>query len=204
MRRHIPNLLTAFRMVAAPCVALVFVVLDRPAADLWAVSLFVAAAVTDWLDGKLARAWNVQSAFGTMLDPIADKTMTVIALTVLLGQHGLLPGLVMPAAIIITREIMVSGLREYLGDVKLPVTWLAKWKTGTQLVALTLLLAVAPVAAFDTPSSGEGPQDGAEALVMVLGQPLLWLAAALTAITGWDYSRKAVAYLRAGRQGTGS
>lgn len=184
-------------MIAAPCVALVFAVFGHPTADVLAFVLFVAAAVTDWVDGKLARAWGVQSAFGTMLDPIADKALAVIALAVLLGQHGLAGWLVVPAAVILTREIMVSGLREYLGDVKLPVTRLAKYKTAVQLAALTLLLAVAPVEAFDTQSSGEGPQDGAEVVVMFLGLPLLWIAAALTAISGWDYFAKAMPHLRA-------
>lgn len=199
MRTQIPNILTALRMAAAPGLLLAFALFDRPAADLWALGLFVAAAVTDWIDGRLARAWAVESAFGTMLDPIADKALALIALAVLLGQHGPAWWLSIPAAVILTREVMVSGLREYLGDVKLPVTRLAKWKTGAQLVALALMLAVAPVAAFDTQSSGEAAGDGAEVVVMFFGLPLLWLAAALTAATGWDYFARAMPHVRARR-----
>jgi cardiolipin synthase (CMP-forming) len=197
MRASIPNLLTGLRMAAAPALLLVFALFDRPTADLWALGLFVAAAATDWIDGRLARAWAVPSPFGTMLDPIADKAIALIALAVLLGQHGPVWWLAIPAAAILTREIMVSGLREYLGDVKLPVTRLAKWKTGAQLVALSLMLAVAPVAAFGTLSSGEAPGQGAENLLLYPGSALLWLAAALTAVTGWDYFAKAMPHLRA-------
>ena len=182
----IPNLLTIARTAAAPGVALAFALLPRPAADWVALLLFTAAALTDFLDGWLARKWNQTSGFGRMLDPIADKAMVVIALAVLMGLHGTGPALALPVAAILLRETLVAGLREYLGGAAvLSVTTLAKWKTTAQLVAIGLMLAPGPVASLGGP-------DGVVALA---GLALLWLAAALTVITGWDYCRKALPHL---------
>ena len=171
----VPNILTVLRLIAAPCVALVFAVLARPAADWVALVLFVGASATDWIDGYLARAWNQQTRFGTMLDPIADKAMVIIALAVVLGLSELDPWVLVPGTVILFREVFVSGLREFLGAQagQLKVTKLAKWKTTVQMVAITLLLLGLETA----------------------GIALLWLAAALTAATGWDYFRKALPYL---------
>lgn len=184
MEWTIPNILTVFRLAAAPAVALVFVAAPAPWAGWLALALFLAAAATDWLDGYLARAWNQQSAFGAMLDPIADKAMVIIALAVLFGRFGLTAWLVVPAAAILLREVAVSGLREYLGKMSLPVTRLAKWKTAVQMVALAALLAV--------------PTDGA---LMWAGAVLLWAAALLTVVTGADYFAKAWPHLRAREKG---
>ncbi|MBD3624120.1 MAG: CDP-diacylglycerol--glycerol-3-phosphate 3-phosphatidyltransferase, partial [Rhodobacteraceae bacterium] len=142
MLNTLPNVLTVVRLLAAPAFALVFVVLPRPVADWLALVLFVGAAATDYLDGWLARKWGQVSAFGRMLDPIADKAMVVIALAVLMGLSGLNPWVLIPAAMILFREVFVSGLREFLGaDAgKLAVTKLAKWKTTVQMVAIPLLL----------------------------------------------------------------
>ena len=171
----VPNILTVLRLLAAPCVALAFVVFDRPAADWVAAVLFVAASATDWVDGYLARAWNQQSRFGTMLDPIADKAMVIIALALVLGLSDLSPWVLIPGTLILFREVFVSGLREFLGAQagQLKVTRLAKWKTTVQMVAITLLL-------LGLQAAGIG---------------FLWLAAALTVVTGWDYFQKSMPYL---------
>jgi Phosphatidylglycerophosphate synthase len=115
MRWTLPNTLTVFRMIAAPCVALVFVAAPRPVADWVALILFVVASLTDYVDGYLARRWRQISAFGTMLDPIADKAVVVIAIATLYGLFGLNLWIVVPATVILLREVFVSGLREFLG-----------------------------------------------------------------------------------------
>lgn len=185
----LPNLLTAIRLAAAPATALVFVLAPRPAADWAALALFTLAAATDWLDGRIARAWKVETEIGRMLDPIADKAMTLIALALLLGLYGLEATLLVPVALIFLREIAVSGLREFLaGSVVLNVTSMAKWKTTLQLVALTTLLAVEPI---ETVAKGWGNQ-----VFWPLGLALLWFAAVLTALTGWEYFSKGVSHIR--------
>jgi CDP-diacylglycerol--glycerol-3-phosphate 3-phosphatidyltransferase len=182
----LPNILTVSRVVAAPGVAVAFALLPRPAADWAALVLFVCAALTDHLDGYLARRWNQISAFGRMLDPIADKVMVTIALAALCALHGATFLVLLPAAAILLREGLISGLREFLkGAAVLSVTPLAKWKTTAQLTAIALMLAPAPVATLGL--SG--------ALVWATGVTLLWLAAALTLITGWDYVRKALPHI---------
>lgn len=177
----LPNCLTVARIVAAPLVAVVFVLLDRPLADWVAFGLFAVASLTDFLDGYLARKLGQQSAVGAMLDPIADKAMVLTALAVILWVHPAAPLLAIPVAAIILREVLVSGLREYLGDVKLPVTRLAKWKTATQLVGAGLVL---------LSSALSGVPGVAEA-----GVAVLWLAAVLTVVTGWDYMSRGVRHI---------
>lgn len=182
----IPNLLTVFRLLAAPGVALVFVFLPRPAADLWALGLFLGASLTDFLDGWLARRFDQQSEFGRMLDPIADKAMVMTALAVVMMLAGPDPWLIPPAAAIFLRETAVSGLREHLaGRVSIPVTRLAKWKTTVQMVAITVLMAGFWAAAGGAPE--------AAGWIGAAGAWLLWLAGALTLITGWDYFRRGLA-----------
>lgn len=180
---YIPNTLTILRLLAAPGVAIIFLLLDRPAADMAALVLFIGASLTDFLDGYLARKWKQESRFGAMLDPIADKAMVVIALAVILAQSGGPALLILPVTIILFREVFVSGLREFLGadSGKLAVTKLAKWKTTSQMVAIAVLF-------FAMATS-------ADALNM-LGLVLIWVAAVLTAITGADYLNKAMPYLR--------
>ena len=133
----VPNILTTLRLLAAPMLAVMFLYFTRPYADILAVVLFVSAAITDWFDGYLARAWRQQTRLGAMLDPIADKAMVVIALMVIVGFSSWSPWLVLPATVILFREVFVSGLREYLGDTAgtLKVTKLAKWKTALQMTA---------------------------------------------------------------------
>lgn len=217
MRWTLPNLLTVTRLVAAPMVAMVFVLFPRGMADWVAMGLFMAAAATDWLDGRLARSWGQVSRFGAMLDPIADKAIVVIALAVIMGLSGMAGWILIPAAVILFREVFVSGLREFLGDVAgtLKVTQLAKWKTMVQMLAITVLLAkggfehmlYARSAGMDpaleagilsgelADGAGLRGADAAWEAARLIGGGLLWLAAALTLITGLDYFRKALPHL---------
>lgn len=178
---HLPNLLTFSRIAAVPLVVLL-VALRQPGADVAAAALFAVAGLTDWLDGRIARSHNLQSELGRMLDPIADKLLVGATLMILAG-HGRLGSLgLYPAIVIMCREILVSGLREFLASVRvgLPVTRLAKWKTGLQMVALGVLL---------TGDSGAKWLGLPWLPAGLAGAVLLWLAAAATLITGWDYLR---------------
>jgi Phosphatidylglycerophosphate synthase len=112
----IPNILTFLRLMAAPGVAIAFLYFTRPYADWFALVLFVTAAATDWFDGYLARAWGQTTKLGAMLDPIADKAMVVIALMVFMCYSSYSAWLVLPATVIVFREVFVSCLREFLGD----------------------------------------------------------------------------------------
>ncbi|MCA8879980.1 MAG: CDP-diacylglycerol--glycerol-3-phosphate 3-phosphatidyltransferase [Rhodobacteraceae bacterium] len=214
----IPNTLTILRLIAAPCVALVFVAFPRPIADWVAFALFVGASLTDWFDGHLARRWNQKSRFGALLDPIADKAMVVITLAAVMALSGLDPWLVVPVTFILFREVFVSGLREFLGASagRLQVTRLAKWKTTVQMVAITLLLfglalkeelfwiyrSMVPEDYQAHIASGPHDWNGvwllarSSAIIAQSGLVLIWLAAVLTVITGWDYFRKSLPYLR--------
>jgi len=179
MLTDLPNVLTLSRIAAIPLlVALVAV--RTPAGDLLACIVFSAAAVTDYFDGKIARERRQLSDLGRMLDPIADKLLVGAALMMLAGMSRLSDWGLYPAIVILLREILVSGLREYLAGIQvgLPVTRLAKWKTGFQMGALGTLLA------GDT---------SAQLLhlpwlpVSAIGESMLWVAAILTLVTGWDY-----------------
>ncbi|MEL6620705.1 MAG: CDP-diacylglycerol--glycerol-3-phosphate 3-phosphatidyltransferase [Pseudomonadota bacterium] len=218
MALNIPNTLTTLRLLAAPLVAVMFLYFTRPYADIFAVVLFVGAAVTDWFDGYLARAWGQQTRLGAMLDPIADKAMVVIALMVIIGFSSWSPWLVLPATMILFREVFVSGLREYLGDTAgtLKVTQLAKWKTTLQMIAIAVLFSQGVFEHYFGMSiwgmdhamvsailNGDEPDlhglrwklAGAEWSGLI-GLWLLWLAATLTLITGIDYFRKAMPHLK--------
>ncbi|MEM1267250.1 MAG: CDP-diacylglycerol--glycerol-3-phosphate 3-phosphatidyltransferase [Pseudomonadota bacterium] len=217
MRFH-PNWLTIGRLFAAPCLALAFVLLPRPLADWVALFLFVGAAATDWLDGRIARARGQVTAFGRMLDPVADKAMVIIALSVLIGLSGLNPQVLIPCTAILFREIVIAGLREHLGAGAgaLAVTRLAKWKTTAQMAALPLLFLAGILqlryealwyshepAHLEAILAGTVEDEiGLIALgtwyegVAVLGKGLLWVAAALTLVTGIDYFRRALPHLR--------
>ncbi len=204
MRWTIPNILTVIRLLAAPGVAVMFLYFHRPWADWFALALFVGAAVTDWFDGYLARAWKQESKFGAMLDPIADKAMVVIALLVLTGYSGMNPWLILPATVILFREAFVSGLREFLvtDARRLRVTRLAKWKTTAQMIAIAILFLGTGLAYLEhgrAPRAGEGdiPMGLSPADIATrIGLASIWLAAVLTAITGFDYFRKALPYLK--------
>ncbi|HYF09978.1 MAG TPA: CDP-diacylglycerol--glycerol-3-phosphate 3-phosphatidyltransferase [Acetobacteraceae bacterium] len=181
MPTDLPNLLTLSRIAAIPVVILLAAIRE-PWADMAACVVFSAAAITDYYDGKIARQRRSVSGFGRMLDPIADKLLVGAALMMLVGQDRLsAPGL-FPAIVIMLREILVSGLREYLATLRvgMPVTPLAKWKTGMQMGALGVLLAGDTGAA--TIGLGVLP-------ISWIGEAMLWTAAALTLVTGWDYLR---------------
>jgi cardiolipin synthase (CMP-forming) len=175
----LPNILTLSRIAAIPLLV-VLVALRLPAADLAACILFSAAAITDYYDGKLARSRRQQSDLGRMLDPIADKLLVGAALMMLVGQQRVSELGLFPAIIIMLREILVSGLREYLAGIRigLPVTRMAKWKTGFQMGALGTLLAGDSSARLLHLSFLP---------VSTIGEAMLWVAAMLTLWTGWDY-----------------
>lgn len=218
MRWTVPNILTTLRLLAAPGVAVMFLYFTRPYADWFALVLFVTAAITDWFDGFLARAWKQESKLGAMLDPIADKAMVVIALMVIVGYSSMSPWLVLPATVILFREVFVSGLREFLGDTAgtLRVTKLAKWKTTAQMIAIAVLFSQGMFEHYVGMSTigmdGEiisnvlnGQEDDVHGLIwkvdaMVwsgrIGMLLLWVAAILTFVTGLDYFAKARPFLR--------
>jgi len=179
MLTDLPNMLTLSRIAAIPVLVLL-VAIGENWADLLASILFTIAGITDYLDGRLAREMLQLSDLGRMLDPIADKLLVAATLMALVG-FGHLPAYgIYPAIVIMLREILVSGLREYLAQIRvgLPVTRLAKWKTGFQMTSLGLLLL------------GSG---GARIMHLgwlhpgFIGAALLWIAAVLTLITGWDY-----------------
>lgn len=218
MKWTIPNTLTVIRLLAAPGVALMFLYFHRPWADWFALTLFIGAAITDWFDGYLARLWKQESKFGTMMDPIADKAMVVIAIMVLTGYSGMNPWLILPATVILFREVFVSGLREFLGAKAglLKVTKLAKWKTTAQMVAIAVLFLGTGLEYLNgVAMQGMTPDQYAEAVVQGIADPiracgkrdcasvagdvglvLMWIAAALTAMTGLDYFRKSLPFLR--------
>src|SRR5712671_2076367 len=184
----VPNLLTYARIVAVPAVVACLYWQDILQGGIWlrwvAVTLFIAAGITDFLDGYLARKWGEFSSFGRMLDPIADKLLVASCL-LMLAADGTIRGWSLWAAIVILcREILVSGLREYLAElrVSIPVTALAKWKTTLQLVAIGFLIA------------GEAG-DKILPTTTEIGIGLLWLSALLTLYTGWDYFRAGVRHL---------
>lgn len=174
---NLPNILTYGRIVAVPVVAGLLMYPGNTARWL-ALGIYVLAAITDFFDGYLARLWQQQSALGRMLDPIADKVLVSVVLLVLSADGILFGGHMWAAIIILAREVLVSGLREFLGElrVSVPVTRIAKWKTTVQLLAIGLLIA--------------GPAgDRLVPGVTMTGIFMLWIAAALTLYTGYDYFR---------------
>jgi len=184
----VPNLLTYGRVMAVPLVAACLFVQVIYEGGIWlrwvALGIFVAAAITDYFDGYLARAWQQHSAIGRMLDPIADKLLVGVVLLFLAADGTILGWSLWAAMVILAREILVSGLREFLAElrVSVPVTRLAKWKTAVQLVAVGFLIA--------------GPAgDQIIAGVTLTGIVLLWAAAILTLYTGYDYFRAGAGHL---------
>jgi cardiolipin synthase len=196
MLTDLPNVLTLSRIVAVP-VLVALAALGTPGGDLAACLVFSAAAITDYFDGKLARERAQTSDLGRLLDPIADKLLVGAALMVLAGAARLGPAGLYPAIVIMLREILVSGLREYLAGLRvgLPVTRLAKWKTGVQMAALGTLLAG---------DSGAIPLHLAMLPVTLIGATLLWVAALLTLVTGWDYLVSGLRHAQAGASGSGA
>jgi cardiolipin synthase len=174
----VPNLLTYGRVAAVPIVAGCLFWSEIGWMRWLALSIFIAAGVTDFLDGYLARAWEQQSRIGQMLDPIADKLLVSAVLMMLAADHTIASYSLSAALIILCREILVSGMREFLAELKvsIPVSKVAKWKTTLQLIALGFLIAG---------PSGDAIVTG----VTATGLLLLWISALLTLYTGWDYFR---------------
>ena len=181
---NLPNILTYGRIAAAPLVGATYYIPGD-----WgpwiAFLIFVIASITDYLDGYLARIWQQQSALGRMLDPIADKLLVAVSILVL-AEDGMFNGWSWWAAVIILmREVFVSGLREFLAElrVSVPVTRLAKWKTAMQLVAIAALL-IAPAL--------QGAKSG---ILIDLGLIFFWAAALVTLYTGYDYFRAGLKHI---------
>ena len=177
----LPNLLTISRIVVIPVIFLSIYIRSEAWAVLSAV-LFIIASITDYLDGYLARSRNETSAFGRLLDPIADKLLVASALIVILAKPGMIVSSLsyIPVIVILCRELLVSGLREFLREVNvgMPVTRLAKWKTGFQMTALSMMLL-----------KGVWYWGG-------IGEILLWIAGVLTFVTGYQYFQKSLDYIR--------
>ncbi|MGH7247997.1 MAG: CDP-diacylglycerol--glycerol-3-phosphate 3-phosphatidyltransferase [Pseudomonadota bacterium] len=183
LRAHpfaLPNILTYGRIAAVPIVVGFMFWQNILHGGLWlrwlALAIFIAAGISDYLDGYLARMWSQQSSLGRMLDPIADKLLVASCLLMLAAESTIHGWALLAAAVILCREILVSGLREYLAElrVSVPVTRLAKWKTTLQLVAVGFLIAG---------EAGDAVVPG----ITKIGIALLWLSALLTLYTGWDY-----------------
>jgi len=184
----LPNLLTYARIAAVPVVVALMYwqsIFAGPLGLRWvALIIFISAGVTDILDGYFARSWGQQSSLGRMLDPIADKLLVASCLLMLAAEDTIRGWTLLAAVVILCREILVSGLREYLAElrVSVPVTRLAKWKTLGQMVAVGFLIA--------------GPAgDRIIPAVTQTGIVLLWLSALLTLYTGWDYMRAGLRYM---------
>jgi cardiolipin synthase len=184
---NLPNILTYGRIVAVPLVAGLLMWTEGAArwtglsvfdARWAALAIYVLAAISDFLDGYLARLWQQQSSLGRMLDPIADKVLVAVVLLVLCADGILFGGHIWAAIIILSREVLVSGLREYLGElqVSVPVTQIAKYKTAVQMIAIGFLIA-GPAGDLVVPFTTR------------IGIGGLWVAAALTLYTGYDYFR---------------
>lgn len=182
-RQQIPNLLTFARM-AAVLVCLALIVL-RPSCMAFALFwIFVAASLTDYLDGYLARKWGVVSPLGTLLDPIADKLLVAVMLVYILVAFG--SEFLLPVLVILLRELYVSGLREFLamGQIPLPVSKGGKWKTALQMIAIAALISPYSFAVADISVSH-------------VGMLLLYTAAALAVISAADYTKASMKHLRA-------
>lgn len=183
-KKNLPNWLTYGRIVAVPALIVVFFI--KGDWGFWlSAGIFMLASVTDWLDGYVARMWQAQSNIGRFLDPIADKLLVATALLLLVQSNSdtVTRADIIPAIAIVCREILVSGLREFLAEIQVsvPVSKLAKWKTAAQMVAIFLLLL------------GIGGPGWLHA--DILGRVLLWVAAILTLVTGYAYFRTGWRYL---------
>ncbi len=189
MLTSLPNILTLSRIAAIPLLlALIYV--DTPFYRWIAFAGYVMACVTDYFDGYLARHMNQISPLGRFLDPIADKLLIATLIVMLVATQEIAGLAVIPAIIILAREILVSGLREYLAEIKVsvPVTRLAKWKTGIQMIALGFLIVGDAGAAFLP--------------VSLIGEIGLWIAGILTAVTGYDYLSRGLKHM-VGQEGAG-
>mgnify|MGYP006425981921 CR=1 FL=1 len=184
MLTSLPNLLTLARVAIIPViVALIY--LPAAWAPWAALAIHAGAAVTDWLDGYLARRRQEVSPLGRFLDPVADKLLVTAVVVALIATGTIGPITALPALVILCREMLVSGLREYMAEIQvgMPVSRLAKWKTAAQMAALALLI-LAPAAPWGLP-------------LLPPGKILLWIAGVLTVVTGYDYVVTGLKHMRA-------
>ena len=182
MLTSLPNLLTYFRIAAIPGIVALFY-LESDLGLYLACGLFGIAAITDFFDGYLARAYSQQSNLGRFLDPVADKLLVAAILLTMTG-FGQISGLViLPTLVILCREILVSGLREFLAEIRIgvPVSTLAKWKTLLQMIAIGFLIV--------------GDAGPAQLATRLIGETGLWIAAGLTLITGYDYLHAGIRHI---------
>ena len=186
MLTKLPNILTLSRVVAIPVVVCLLLFVEDPVGSWAAFAVYTYACLTDFFDGFIARAWDQQSDLGRFLDPVADKLLVAAILLVLVGIDRITGLTVVPAAVILCREILVSGLREFLAEIRvsIPVTALAKWKTTIQMLALGFLL-----------EGSNGPLFGSISTSQI-GIYGLWAAAFLTLVTGLDYLLAGLRHVR--------
>lgn len=183
MMTSLPNLLTLSRIAALP----LFVAVMYLPGEFWrwvALLIYAAACITDYFDGKLARSLKQTSALGRFLDPIADKLLVAVAIVVMVAMGQIAGWTVLAGLVILCREILVSGLREYLAELKVgvPVSQIAKWKTAVQMVSLGFLIL--------------GDAGPAGWPIREIGEVALWLAAGLTLVTGYDYLRTGLRHMQ--------
>ena len=186
MAISLPNLLTYLRIAIIPLIVGLLYWPGEDAMRWWALGLYTVAGITDFLDGYLARIYDEQSSLGRMLDPIADKLLIAACLLMLVADASIQGWSLWAAIVILSREILVSGLREFLAEVKVsvPVSNLAKWKTAAQIAAVGFLIA--------------GPAGDAllpATWTMKIGTGLLWVSALLTIVTGYDYMKASIRHL---------
>ena len=208
MNWTIPNILTALRLIAAPAVVIATLAFQDPLSYWIALIIFEVAGLTDFVDGYLARLWKQETAFGKMMDPIADKTIVIMTLIALLEPFNFSALILIPTLVIVFREILVSGLREFLGNKSnlLSVTRLAKWKTSFQIIAICSLY-IALLLNFYQMSSNDNvtgiqlsmilektPRNHSS-LLLIASIFLLWIATILTFLSGYEYLLKAIKFI---------
>lgn len=193
--KNLPNILTSIRIVIIPILILSFYI-PGTFANVVAAFLFATAAITDYFDGYFARSLHAQSNFGKCLDPIADKLIVIVAIVMLISFSNQDPWILIPGLIIICREVLVSGLREFLAElhVGIPVSNLAKYKTAVQMTALTLLLLGEKGTSYIVYYGIGGLIELSTkvflaGLIVYVGKILFAIAAFLTVITGYVYLR---------------
>jgi cardiolipin synthase (CMP-forming) len=197
----LPNILTYARIAAVPVVVALMYWQSILDGGLWlrwaALTVFIAAGITDVLDGYFARMYGQQSSLGRMLDPIADKLLVGSCLLMLAAEETIRGWSILASVVILCREILVSGLREYLAElrVSVPVSRLAKWKTTWQLVAVGFLIAGDAGDRFVALASGLPFTKEDTPVVTNVGLTLLWLSALVTLYTGWDYLRAGIKHV---------
>lgn len=193
--KNLPNILTSIRIFIIPILIAVFYI-PGLFPNVVAAILFALAAITDYFDGYFARNLKAQSNFGKCLDPIADKLIVIVAIVMLISfsEHNLI--IVIPGLIIICREVLVSGLREFLAEfhVNVPVSKLAKYKTGVQMTAITILILGEKGASYALYYLIGGLMSVSTKIflvsaIVVIGKALFLLAALLTIVTGYSYWR---------------